>query len=120
MKRVLIVDDSATMRDMVSYTLDTAGFKVVSAVDGVDALEKADGLPMDLIITDINMPRMDGIDLIEKLRELAEFKGVPILCLTTETGDDTKNAAKNAGATGWIQKPFDPDKLVRVARKVCL
>lgn len=120
-KRVLVVDDSETMRDMVSYTLDSAGFDVFVAVDGQDALEKVqDETAIDLVITDINMPRMDGIELIAALREKPAFQGVPILCLTTERGDGTKDAARSAGATGWIQKPFDPDKLVRVAQKVCL
>ena len=118
-KQVLIVDDSETMRDMISYTLDSAGFAVTIAVDGLDALDKLEGLQVDLVITDINMPRMDGIDLIEALRAKPDFRGTPILCLTTEQGEDTKSAARSAGATGWIKKPFDPDKLVQVARKVC-
>ena len=119
-KQVLVVDDSETMRDMVSYTLSTAGFDVTLAVDGVDALEKLKQTKTDLVITDINMPRMDGIDLIETLRGKPEFRGMPILCMTTERGEDTKLAARAAGATGWIKKPFDPEKLVQVARKVCL
>ncbi len=118
-KRVLVVDDSETMRDMVSYTLDSAGFEVIDAVDGMDALEKLTTTDVDLIVTDINMPRLDGIDLIIRLRSERLYKSTPILCLTTETGGDTKDAARSAGATGWVQKPFDPDKLVRVARKVC-
>ena len=118
-KQVLIVDDSETMRDMISYTLDSAGFVVTVAVDGLDALDKLKGLQVDLIITDINMPNMDGIDLIEALRDEPNFQGTPILCLTTEQGEDTKMAARSAGATGWIKKPFDPDKLVQVAQKVC-
>ena len=119
-KTVLVVDDSATMRDMVSYTLATAGFDVVEAEDGVDALDLLGDGRVDLIVTDINMPRLDGIGLIQRLRGQDGFKGTPILCLTTERGDDTKNAAREAGATGWIQKPFDPDKLVRAVKRICL
>ena len=118
-KRVLVVDDSETMRDMVSYTLDSAGFEVIDAFDGIDALEKLSATRVDIIVTDINMPRLDGIELIVRLRSEKAHKGTPILCLTTETGNDTKDAARSAGATGWVQKPFDPDKLVRVVRKVC-
>ena len=120
MLKVLVVDDSETMRDMISFTLDTAGFDVTVAVDGVDALKSLGKRRVDLIVTDINMPNMDGIELIRQLRNGEDHRTVPILCLTTETGEDTKSAAHSAGATGWIQKPFDPDKLVQVARKVCL
>lgn len=119
-RKILVVDDSETMRDMVSYTLENEGFDVVVAVDGIDALETIDQNSFDLIITDINMPRLDGIELIRAARKKSQLKGIPILCLTTETGDDTKMAARSAGATGWIQKPFDPDRLIQAARKMCL
>ena len=119
-RKILVVDDSETMRDMASYTLENEGYDVVVAVDGLDALEMIEQNNFDLIITDINMPKLDGIELIRNAREIPKLKGVPILCLTTETGEDTKLAARSAGATGWIQKPFDPDRLIHAARKMCL
>ncbi len=118
--RVLVVDDSTTLRDMVAYTLASAGFAVVEASDGLEALKALEGQTVELIITDINMSNLDGIQLIERLRDSGDHRRTPIICLTTETSDNTKDAARAAGATGWISKPFDPDKLVQVARKVCL
>lgn len=119
-RRVLIVDDSATMRDMVSYTLNNAGFDVLEAVDGEDALAVLAGERVDLVITDLNMPNLDGIGLTKKLRADPVHLATPILCLTTEREASTKNLAKMAGATGWIEKPFDPDRLVQAANKVCV
>jgi two-component system chemotaxis response regulator CheY len=118
MAKILAVDDSASMRQMVSFTLKEAGYEVVEAEDGVDALEKAKGDSFDLVISDVNMPRMDGISLIKELRGLSQFKFTPILMLTTESGDDKKQEGKSAGATGWIVKPFNPDQLLNTIKRV--
>ena len=118
MHSILAVDDSASMRQMVSFTLKSAGYNVVEAVDGQDAWEKAGGRTFDLVLTDQNMPRMDGISLTKKLRESAQFKSTPILILTTESSDQMKQAGRAAGATGWLVKPFDPNKLIEVIQKV--
>jgi two-component system chemotaxis response regulator CheY len=118
MHSILAVDDSASMRQMVSFTLKSAGYNVVEAVDGQDAYEKAQGRSFDLVLTDQNMPRMDGISLTKKLRETAQFKSTPILMLTTESSDQMKQAGRAAGATGWLVKPFDPNKLIEVIQKV--
>jgi len=118
-KRVLAVDDSKTMRDMVSFTLKREGFEVVEAEDGVNAIEVSNNGTYDLVISDVNMPRMDGITLVGKLRENPNFRTTPILILTTEADQTKKAAGKAAGATGWIVKPFDPDQLVDVVRRVC-
>jgi len=118
MHSILAVDDSASMRQMVSFTLKSAGYTVVEAVDGQDAYEKAQGRSFDLVLTDQNMPRMDGISLTKKLRETAQFKTTPILMLTTESSDQMKQAGRAAGATGWLVKPFDPNKLIEVIQKV--
>ncbi len=113
------VDDSKTMRDMVSFTLKGAGFEVVEAEDGVKALALLAKTSVDAIITDVNMPNMDGVTLVKQLRAQAKFKSIPILMLTTEGGEDKKQAGRAAGATGWIVKPFAPDKLLQVVNKVC-
>ncbi len=118
MQSILAVDDSASMRQMVSFTLKSAGYTVVEAVDGQDAWEKAGSRTFDLVLTDQNMPRMDGITLTKKLRETSQFKTTPILILTTESGDQMKQAGRSAGATGWLVKPFDPTKLIEVIKKV--
>ena len=118
MRSILAVDDSPSMRKMVSFTLSSAGFKVVEAVDGVDALEKAQAENIDLVLADQNMPRLDGIGLTRKLREDPKFKGTPILILTTESSDLMKQAGRAAGATGWLVKPFDPNRLIEVIQKV--
>lgn len=118
-KKILTVDDSKTMRDMVSFTLKGAGFEVVEAEDGVDALKVLDTTKVDLIITDINMPNMDGVTLVKRVRGGSTHRSVPILVLTTEGGDQKKADGRAAGATGWIVKPFTPDKLVQVVNKVC-
>lgn len=118
MRSILAVDDSPSMRKMVSFTLSSAGFKVVEAVDGVDALEKAHAENIDLVLADQNMPRLDGIGLTRKLREDPKFKGTPILILTTESSDLMKQAGRAAGATGWLVKPFDPNRLIEVIQKV--
>lgn len=118
MPTILAVDDSASMRQMVSFTLKNAGFDVTQAVDGQDAYEKASQQDFDLVLTDQNMPRLDGIGLTKKLREHPKFKATPILILTTESGDQMKQAGKAAGATGWLVKPFDPAKLIDVIGRV--
>ena len=118
MHSILAVDDSASMRQMVSFTLKNAGFNVVEAVDGQDALEKSGTRDFDLVLTDQNMPRMDGISLTKKLRDNPKFKTTPILILTTESSDQMKQAGRTAGATGWLVKPFDPAKLIEVMKKV--
>ena len=118
MHSILAVDDSPSMRKMVSFTLTGAGYKVVEAVDGMDALEKAEAQHIDLVLADQNMPRLDGIGLTRRLREHPRFKGTPILILTTESSDQMKQAGRAAGATGWLVKPFDPSRLIEVLQKV--
>lgn len=115
---ILTVDDSPSMRKMVAFTLSGAGYQVVEAVDGLDAYEKAQAQSFDLVLTDQNMPRMDGLSLTRKLREHPQFKTVPILMLTTESSDLMKQAGRAAGATGWLVKPFDPNRLIEVIKKV--
>lgn len=112
MRKILAVDDSASMRKMVSFTLEQAGFEVVQASDGPEALRFAEGKAVDLVLTDVHMPGMDGISLIKALRALPDYRLTPILTLTTESSTDKKAEAKAAGATGWIIKPFTPDKLI--------
>jgi two-component system chemotaxis response regulator CheY len=118
MHSILAVDDSASMRQMVSFTLKNAGYNVVEAFDGQDALEKSGSRDFDLVLTDQNMPRLDGIGLTKKLRDNPKFKTTPILILTTESSDQMKQAGRSAGATGWLVKPFDPTKLIEVIKKV--
>jgi two-component system chemotaxis response regulator CheY len=117
-KSILAVDDSASIRQMVGFTLKSSGYEVVEAVDGMDGVEKAKAKTFNLILTDQNMPRMDGLTLIKNLRALPQYKTVPILMLTTESSDAMKQQGKAAGATGWLVKPFDPQKLVEVVKKV--
>lgn len=118
MAKVLVVDDSTSMRQMVSFTLSKAGYQVVEAADGKQALAAAEKSQCELVISDLNMPVMDGITLVKNLRELDQYKHTPILMLTTESTVDKKMEGKKAGATGWIVKPFDPDKLLDTVRKV--
>lgn len=118
MRTILAVDDSPSMRQMVAFTLRGAGFDVVEAVDGVDAWDKASGRRFDVVLTDQNMPRLNGIDLTRKLRGTDTFRSTPILILTTESSAEMKQAGRDAGATGWLVKPFDPTRLVEVIRKV--
>jgi len=117
-KTILAVDDSASIRQMVSFTLKSAGYEITEAVDGQDGLNKAKTKSFNLILTDQNMPNMDGLTLIKNLRAMPNYKTVPILMLTTEAGDTMKAQGKAAGATGWLVKPFDPAKLVEVVKKV--
>lgn len=118
MPTILAVDDSVSMRQMVAFTLKVAGFGVIEAVDGVDALAKAKNSKVDLVLTDVNMPRMDGICLIRELRGLPAYRFTPILMLTTESGSAKKGEGKSAGATGWIVKPFNPDQLLATIKEV--
>ena len=117
-KRILVVDDSVSIRQMVTFTLKSAGFETEEAGDGKAALDKAKTKNFDLVFTDQNMPIMDGLTLIKNLRDLSNYKRVPILMLTTEAGDDMKNKGREVGATGWLVKPFDPQKLLMVVAKV--
>lgn len=118
MPLILAVDDSPSMRKMVSFTLAGAGYQVVEAVDGQDAYEKAQTQAFDLVLTDQNMPRLDGLGLTRKLRDHPNFRTTPILMLTTESGELMKQAGRAAGATGWLVKPFDPARLLEVIQKV--
>ena len=117
-KTILAVDDSASIRQMVAFTLKSSGYEVVEAVDGMDGLEKAKSKTFNLILTDQNMPRMEGLALIKALRALPQYASTPMLMLTTESSDAMKAAGKQAGATGWLVKPFDPQKLIGVVKKV--
>ncbi len=115
---IMTVDDSASVRQMVAFTLKGAGYEVIEAIDGVDALNKAAGTKVQMVLTDLNMPQMDGITLIRKLRSDSAYRFVPIVMLTTESQADKKQAGRAAGATGWIVKPFKPDQLLSVVKKV--
>jgi two-component system chemotaxis response regulator CheY len=118
MASILTVDDSASMRQMIAFTLKEAGHDVTEAVDGVEALKAAKAKKFNLVVTDINMPNMDGIELTRELRGLPDYKFIPILTLTTESGADKKSQGKAAGATGWIVKPFNPEQLLATVNKV--
>jgi two-component system chemotaxis response regulator CheY len=118
MANILAVDDSASMRQMVAFTLKGAGYNVIEAVDGKDALEKAKSGGADVVLTDVNMPNMDGIELVRQLRQLPKYKFTPMLLLTTESGADKKAQGKAAGATGWLVKPFNPEQLLATIAKV--
>lgn len=117
-KTILTVDDSGSLRQMLSFTLKDAGYSVIEAVDGNDGLEKARNRTVDLVLTDQNMPGMDGLSFIRALRGMKNYKSVPILMLTTESGDDMKAQGRAAGASGWLVKPFDPARLTEVVRKL--
>jgi two-component system chemotaxis response regulator CheY len=118
MKQVLTVDDSASVRQMVAFTLRRAGLEVAEAADGQAGLERAASSRFDLIVTDLNMPNLDGIQMIAAVRKLPGYAFTPILMLTTESQPEKKEAGKKAGATGWILKPFNPDQLVAVVQKL--
>ncbi len=119
MKTVFAVDDSPTARASIKYTLEKAGYKIVLAEDGVKALELLDGFaePINIFLFDVNMPNMDGITLIKKVREIDKYKFTPILFLTTESQESKKMEGKNAGASGWIVKPFEPAQLSDVIKR---
>lgn len=118
MAQILIVDDSASMRNMVMATLQSAGHQVADAEDGQQAFDKAKTQSFDAVVTDLNMPVMDGISLVRNLRTLPNYKYLPILLLTTESSTDKKSEGKAAGATGWLVKPFNPEKLLATIDKV--
>jgi two-component system chemotaxis response regulator CheY len=118
MKRILTVDDSSSVRQMVSFTLRKAGYEVAEAVDGKDGLSQIGNAKFDLIITDLNMPNVDGIQLISAVRKLPGCSFTPILMLTTESQADKKDAGRKAGATGWIVKPFNAEQLTAVVQKL--
>lgn len=118
MKKILTVDDSASMRAMVVFTLRGEGYEVVEAVNGKEGLDAANADLFDLIISDVNMPIMNGIEFVSNVRKEEKYRFTPILMLTTESGTDLKLQGKSAGATGWIVKPFDPQKLIAVVKKV--
>ena len=117
-KTILTIDDSASIRQMVAMTLRSAGHTVLEAVDGSHGYDQATGNTVHAVITDLNMPKMNGIEFIRKYREHPSSKGVPIILLTTESSDELKREAKEAGATGWIVKPFKQDQLLAVIKKV--
>lgn len=117
-KKILAVDDSGSLRQMVAFSLKSAGYQVVEAVDGQDGLEKAKRGKFDLVLTDQNMPKMDGLSLIRSLRGLTSYQKVPILVLTTEASTEMKEKGRAAGANGWLVKPFDPQRLIEVVKKV--
>ena len=117
-KTILAVDDSGSLRQMLSFILREAGYAVIEAVDGLDGLAKAKQQAVDLVLTDQNMPGMDGLSLIKALRAMQNYKTVPILMLTTESGSEIKAMGKAAGATGWLVKPFDPTRLTEVVGKL--
>lgn len=116
--KILAIDDSRTIREMLRFALGTAGFEVHLANDGQAGIEALDQVMPDVVITDINMPLLDGFGVLEKIRESANFKTLPVLILTTESAQDLKNRARQAGATGWIVKPFDDGKLVSAIRRI--
>ena len=117
--KLLIVDDSTMLRDMLSYALNDGGYNdVTEGIDGVDGLEKAKSMTFDLVITDVNMPNMDGLTFVDELRKLPQYSKTPILVLTTERSDEMKSKGKAAGATGWIVKPFVPDQLLKAVNIV--
>ncbi len=118
MKTIMTVDDSASLRQMVSFVLKGGGYGVIEAVDGLDALSKLKGQELHLILSDINMPKMDGLEFTRQLRAMPQYKFVPIVLLTTESHPEKKKEGKAAGATGWIVKPFNPDQLLAVVKKV--
>ena len=117
-KIIMTADDSASIRQMVSFTLQEAGYEVVEAVDGKDALDKLRSASIHMLVTDLNMPKMDGIELIRQVRGESRYRFMPIIMLTTESQAAKKQEGKAAGATGWIVKPFKPEQLLAVVRKV--
>jgi two-component system chemotaxis response regulator CheY len=118
-KTIMVVDDSTSMRQMLNFTLAGAGYQVVEASDGVDALAKSSVQKVDLFITDLNMPNMDGIQLIRQLRAVTQYRFTPMVLLTTESHQEKKMEGRAAGATGWIVKPFEMPQLLAVVKKVC-
>jgi two-component system chemotaxis response regulator CheY len=118
MKTILTVDDSSSIRQMVKITLSTAGYGVVEAGDGREGLMKAGSNQINMVVTDLNMPVMNGLEFIRELRKMPPYRGIPIVFLTTESDDGIKQQAKAAGATGWITKPFKQEQLLAIAKKL--
>lgn len=118
MSRILVVDDSPSMRQMVAFTLTSNGFDVAEAEDGVKALSLAQQAPFALVLSDVNMPNMDGLSLVRSLRQLPSYRYTPVLMLTTESTPEKKQEGKQAGATGWLVKPFNPEQLIATVRRV--
>lgn len=118
MRKILAADDSVSIRQMVSHTLKEAGYQVETANDGAEALQKAKSGQYDVIISDVNMPNMDGLEFVRQVRAVPQYKFTPILMLTTETSTEKKSMGKSAGATGWIVKPFNPDTLLKTLQRV--
>ncbi|HHQ4759270.1 response regulator [Aeromonas hydrophila] len=119
-KTVLIVDDSATIRQVVGMTLKGAGYEVMEACDGRDALKKLDGKKINLIISDVNMPNMDGISFVKEAKKLASYKFTPVIMLTTESQDSKKQEGQAAGAKAWVVKPFQPDQMLAAVAKLIM
>ncbi len=117
-ERILTVDDSASMRQMVAFTLQSSGYEVVEAEDGLAGLAAAQREKFRLVLCDVNMPNMDGIALVKALRQLPDYRYTPLLMLTTESGQDRKLEGKQAGATGWLVKPFNPEQLIATIQRV--
>jgi two-component system, chemotaxis family, chemotaxis protein CheY len=117
-KTILTVEDSNSMRQMIGYILRSAGYNVVEAEDGSKGLAQAQSAKFDLVLTDQNMPNMDGLSLIKALRQMPEYKSTPVIMLTTEASDTMKQRGREAGATGWMVKPFDPNRLLEVCQKL--
>ncbi len=116
-KTILIVDDSASMRQLVSFAVKDAGYEVIAAVNGKDALSKLNGTKIETVITDLNMPEMDGIEFIKQLRSRDGYRFTPIIMLTTESQESKKREGRQAGASGWIVKPFKPEQLTEIVKK---
>jgi len=119
-KTIMIVDDSASIRKVVRLTLEAQGFDVIDAIDGVDALKKLNGVKINLLITDVNMPNMDGITLVKEMKKLPDYKFTPMMMLTTESSDEKKNQGRDAGAKAWLVKPFQPPILLNAVSKLIL
>jgi len=117
-KTIMTVDDSVSVRMMVSFSLKGAGFDIVEAVNGIDALKKLDEHDINMVVADVNMPEMDGIQFVRKMRAHPKYKFTPVVMLTTESHESMKDKGREAGATGWIVKPFKPDQLISIVRKV--
>lgn len=119
-KKILVVDDSRTVRQQVGFTLSKEGYDIIEAEDGRDGINKLQANPdTSMIVSDVNMPNMGGLEMVEAIRQIPQFKYVPIIILTTESSGDKVNRAKSAGSSGWLLKPFNPDQLLGAIRKLC-